>query len=72
MPQFAEIDIEKITLGEPNVRKTDADLGIDELARSIEQQGLLQPIIVRKLGNEFELFFKIFEMAKERKEAKKE
>ena len=55
MPQFAEIDVEKITLGEPNVRKTDVDLGIDELAQSIEEQGLLQPIIVRKLGNEFEL-----------------
>ena len=55
MPQFAEIDIEKIALGEPNVRKTDVDLGIDELARSIEEQGLLQPVIVRKLGNEFEL-----------------
>ena len=55
MPQFAEINIEKITLGEPNVRKTDVDLGIDELARSIDEQGLLQPIIVRKVGNEFEL-----------------
>jgi len=55
MPQFDEIDIDKITLGEPNVRKTDVDLGIDELAQSIEEQGLLQPIIVRKVGNEFEL-----------------
>ena len=55
MQQFADIDIEKITLGEPNVRKTDTDLGLDELARSIEEQGLLQPVIVRKLGDEFEL-----------------
>lgn len=55
MPKFAEIEIEKIVLGAPNVRKTDADLGIDELARSIEEQGLLQPVIVRKLEEGFEL-----------------
>jgi len=55
MPKFAEIEIEKIVLGAPNVRKTDVDLGINELAQSIKEQGLLQPIIVRKLGKEFEL-----------------
>ena len=49
MPQFDEIDIDKITLGEPNVHKTDVDLGIDELSQSIEEQGLLQPIIVRNI-----------------------
>lgn len=55
MPDFDEIEIEKIVLGKPNVRKIDVDLEIDELARSIEEQGLLQPIIVHKLGDEFEL-----------------
>ncbi len=55
MPRFSEIPIEKIILGEPNVRKSDTDLEIDELAKSIEEQGLLQPIIVRKLNDEFEL-----------------
>ena len=55
MPNFAEIEIEKIVLGAPNVRKTDADLGIDELAQSIEEQGLLQPVIVRELEEGFEL-----------------
>lgn len=55
MPKFAEIEIEKIVLGAPNVRKTDADLGIDELAQSIEEQGLLQPVIVRELEDGFEL-----------------
>lgn len=55
MPKFDEIEIEKISLGEPNVRKTDVDLGINELAQSIKEQGLLQPIIVRRVGNEFEL-----------------
>jgi len=55
MPKFEDIDVEKIALGEPNVRKIDVDLGIDELARSIEEQGLLQPIIVRESGDGFEL-----------------
>ena len=55
MPKFDEIDIEKIILGEPNVRKIDVDLGIDDLARSIKEQGLLQPVIVRKLEDGFEL-----------------
>ena len=55
MPEFAEIDIEKIVLGTPNVRKTDADLEIDELKQSIEEQGLLQPVIVRELEEGFEL-----------------
>jgi len=55
MPKFAEIEIEKISLGEPNVRKIDVDLEIDELARSIEEQGLLQPIIVHKINGNYEL-----------------
>lgn len=55
MAQFAEIEVNKIIFGEGNVRKTDVELKIDELARSIEEQGLLQPIIVRKVGNDFEL-----------------
>jgi len=55
MPKFDEIDIRKIVLGAPNVRKIDADQGIDELAASIEEQGLLQPVIVHKLKDGFEL-----------------
>lgn len=55
MAQFDEIEIEKISLGEPNVRKIDVDLEIDELARSIEEQGLLQPIIVHKINGNYEL-----------------
>lgn len=54
MPNFAEIDIQKIILGSPNVRNIDVDLGIDELAKSIEEQGLLQPIIVRRINDEYE------------------
>lgn len=55
MTQFAEIQIDRIALGESNIRKIDADLGVDDLAKSIEEQGLLQPIIVRKLGDKYEL-----------------
>ena len=55
MAQFDEIEIEKITLGAPNVRKIDVDLEIDELARSIEEQGLLQPVILHKTNGNYEL-----------------
>jgi len=55
MPQFGEIEIEKIALGATNVRKIDVDLEIDELAKSIEEQGLLQPVIVRKINGNYEL-----------------
>jgi ParB/RepB/Spo0J family partition protein len=55
MAKFDEIEIGKIALGEPNVRKIDVDLGIDELAKSIEEQGLLQPIIVHKINGNYEL-----------------
>ena len=55
MTKFAEIDIKKIVLGVSNIRKIDADLGINELAQSIEEQGLLQPVIVRELEDGFEL-----------------
>ena len=37
------------------VRMEISDAGIEELARSIEQQGLLQPILVRPFDNEFEI-----------------
>lgn len=36
-------------------RKTDVDAGIEELAASISEHGLLQPIVVRKLGEGYEL-----------------
>ncbi len=55
MTVFSEIDVKKIILGTVNIRKTDVELKIDELAKSIEEQGLLQPIIVHEMGKEFEL-----------------
>ncbi len=46
-----EIEIEKLEVSPQNVRKEIAkdkdDLGVDEMAESIRQTGLLQPIVVR-------------------------
>jgi ParB family chromosome partitioning protein len=55
MTRFAEIEVDKVRFAPTNVRKTNVELRIDELAKSIEEQGLLQPILVRKIGNEYEL-----------------
>ena len=41
------IPLNRLTAWEGNVRKTDADKNIDELAASIAAHGLLQPLIVR-------------------------
>jgi ParB family transcriptional regulator, chromosome partitioning protein len=43
----AAIPLNRLTVWEGNVRKTDADKNIDELAASIGSHGLLQPLIVR-------------------------
>ncbi len=42
------IPLNKLLAWEGNVRKTDADKGIDELAASIAAHGLLQSLVVRK------------------------
>lgn len=57
--QLSEIEIDQITLSAQNTRKTqDAgqeDSSLEDLARSIEQKGLLSPITVRKVGSRYEL-----------------
>jgi ParB/RepB/Spo0J family partition protein len=53
MAQVAEIDLKKIYIGKCNVRRTAGD--ITELASSIKEKGLLQPITVRPVGNKYEL-----------------
>lgn len=56
MVQFTEIDVNKIRFSETaNVRKTDIELKISELAKSIEEHGLLQPIVVRRVRSEYGL-----------------
>lgn len=42
-----EIPLERIKLSNLNVRTTDKEAGVDELAMSIEKYGLLQPIILK-------------------------
>ena len=44
------LPIEQIYVGDENVRKTELDVGIDDLAASIQQFGLINPVVV--LGEE--------------------
>src|SRR5580693_7672653 len=45
---ITSIPLNKLVAWEGNVRKTDPDKGIDELAASIAAHGLLQSLVVRK------------------------
>ena len=49
------LPLDKIDISESNVRKTDPEKGIEELAKSIEKIGLQQPILVFKKGDRYEL-----------------
>lgn len=49
------ISIDKIDISKSNVRKTDIDKRIDELAKSIEKIGLQQPIVVFKDRDRYKL-----------------
>lgn len=44
--ELRNIALENITVSEGNVRKRDLETGIDELAQSIKDIGLLQPVVV--------------------------
>ena len=46
---YKQIDINKIEANENQPRKVFDDEKIEELATSIKENGLIQPIIVRKL-----------------------
>ena len=45
--EIYEIDLKDIRISKSNVRLTNREAGIDELAESIEKHGLLQPVILR-------------------------
>jgi len=49
---FAEIPVDQIKPNENQPRQVFDDEALDELAASIEEVGLLQPIVVRKTGRE--------------------
>src|SRR5271169_1324688 len=46
--QSIPIPLDKLIAWEGNVRKTESDKGIDELAASIKAHGLLQSLVVKK------------------------
>ena len=52
MPEISEVELKKIRPNSLNPRLEINKTGIDELADSIIQVGLLEPIIVRKIGND--------------------
>jgi ParB family chromosome partitioning protein len=53
--KFKKIPLNKIDISEGNVRKRKTEEGIDELAKSIQEIGLQQPIIVFPKDNRYEL-----------------
>jgi len=53
MVEVAEIPIKNLYIGECNVRRSIGD--ITELTRSIEEKGVLEPILVRPVGKKYEI-----------------
>lgn len=55
VPKIIEIDLDKIDFS-PNQPRISYDKNkIDELAKSIEQQGLIQPIVVKKENDKYQI-----------------
>jgi len=49
-----EISIDQIECSDTNVRRSQAERGLDELAASITKHGLLQPVLLRgEYGNPY-------------------
>ena len=53
---IVEVEVDKVRPGEFSLRDLDDDM-VEGLARSIEGVGLLQPVVVRPLGDGYELVF---------------
>ena len=49
------LPVNKVKLGKWNVRTSDKEKGIEELGQSIQRYGLLQPIVVFREGDKFNL-----------------
>ena len=54
-PGIAVVDINEIKANEFQPRRDFDEKAIDELAQSIKENGLIQPLIVRKVGDHYEL-----------------
>jgi ParB family chromosome partitioning protein len=52
---YRTLGIERLVPNPKQPRKTFEETGLEELASSIRVQGLLQPILVRKLGDKYEI-----------------
>ncbi|MFZ0892503.1 MAG: ParB/RepB/Spo0J family partition protein [Thermoplasmata archaeon] len=50
-----ELDISKIQLGPKNVRQTEPEAGLEDLKGSISRLGLIQPIVVIRKGDHYDL-----------------
>jgi ParB family chromosome partitioning protein len=55
VPKIIEIDLDKIDFSPNQPRISYNENKIDELAKSIEQQGLIQPIIVKKENDKYQI-----------------
>lgn len=53
--QIEKIDLQKLVVNPFQPRKTFDDEAIEELAQSIMEHGIIQPIVVRKKGKKFEI-----------------
>jgi ParB family chromosome partitioning protein len=51
----AVLELSKISVNGNNMRKTGDDSGLRELAESIRQTGVLQPVLVRPKGKQYEI-----------------
>ncbi len=54
-PRFAEIEVDQILANPQQPRTNFNEEALQELALSIKQKGIVQPIIVRRTGEQFEL-----------------
>lgn len=53
--ELKELDIEKVVRDEDQPRKNFTKASLDELAASIKQHGVLQPIVVTKKGDKYQI-----------------
>src|SRR5262245_3876180 len=51
----AEIDIDRLAPNRFQPRQNAADAAIDDLARSIKSNGVIQPIVVRRDGDRYQI-----------------
>ena len=53
--EYTDVSLADLFLSERNARRRDRRADVDQLARNIEQIGLQQPIVVRPVGDKFEI-----------------